>query len=115
MRIIHKYMTLSFLTTFLMTLFVFTFVMSIGIVFKVTDLLALGVSWKPILRILMSGLPTAMSFSIPISVLTACLLLFGRLSADGEITAMRACGIGLRQVIAGPLVVSLQVVQQKRR
>ncbi|NIQ74338.1 MAG: LptF/LptG family permease, partial [Gammaproteobacteria bacterium] len=74
---------------------VVTFVMSIGIVFKVTDLLAQGVAWKPMVRILFFGFPQAFALAIPVSTLTACLLLFGRLSADGEITAMKANGVSV--------------------
>jgi lipopolysaccharide export system permease protein len=41
------------------------------------------------------------------SVLTACLLLFGRLSFDGELTAMRACGMSLWQIIAPIIIMSI--------
>jgi len=75
--------------------------------FKITELLARGISWQPIVRILASGMPAALIFSIPISVLTACLLVFGRLSADGEISAMRVSGISIWHIASRPLVLSL--------
>ncbi|MBN1556621.1 MAG: LptF/LptG family permease [Lentisphaerae bacterium] len=107
MRILHRYLGGDFLLAFVLTLVVFTFVMSIGVVFKVTDLLARGVSWQPVFQVLLSGIPAALMFSIPVSVLTACLLMFGRLSADGEITAMRVSGVSAWSIASRPLLVAL--------
>ena len=110
MRIIHRYILFSFLTAFLIGLVVFTFVMSIGLILKATDLLARGVAWRPILKIAMTGIPATMAFSLPLSALSGTLLLFGRLSADGEVTAMRACGIGMWRIASGPLAISMAFV-----
>ncbi len=87
----------------LISLAVITFVMSIGAVFRMLDLVARGISGIGITRILLFNLPYIMSFSIPMSILTAVLLMFSRLSIDGEITAMRACGISIWQIIT-PIV-----------
>ena len=62
---------------------------------------------KPILQIMLSGVPQMLALSIPVSVMTACLLVFGRLSADGEITAMKACGVSLGQIMSGPVLLSV--------
>ena len=99
MNTLRHYVTTSFLTTFLATVAVFTFVLSIGGLFKLTDLVTRGVALRPLLAFFINGVPSALSFAIPISAITASLLLFGRLSADSEITAMRACGISLWQVL----------------
>jgi lipopolysaccharide export system permease protein len=94
-------------TTLLAALCVITFVMSIGAIFKVTELLAKGASWVPVMQVFLYSIPYSLGFSIPISALVSSLLLFGRLSADGEITAMKASGLSLWQIITGPLCVSL--------
>lgn len=104
MKTIHRYISGDFIVTFIMTLLVFTFVMSIGVVFKVNDLLARGVAWRPILKIVIAGMPAVLSISIPISVMTSSLLIFGRLSSDGEITAMRACGISMWEIASRPVL-----------
>jgi lipopolysaccharide export system permease protein len=106
MRILNRYLSAEFLFSFVLTFVIFTFIMSIGAVFKVSDLLARGVSWQPVFKILASSIPSAMIFSVPISILTTCLLLFGRMSADGEITAMRCSGISLWRSLSRPLVVA---------
>ena len=90
-----------------MALVVFTFVMSIGLIFKVSELLVRGVWWQPILQLLLGAVPALLALSIPVSLITSSLLVFGRLSADGEVLAMRASGISIEQMAAGPLLVGL--------
>lgn len=107
MRTLHRHIQNSFLVTCIATLLVITFVMSIGGMFKVADLLARGVAWRPIVQIFLLGLPAAISFAVPVSALTATLLLFGRLSSDSELSAMKACGISMWQVISRPLLISV--------
>lgn len=103
MRTLKNYIIKHFLLNLLVTVSILTFVLSIGALFKFTDLLARGVDPSAIFGLLLSGIPLALSFAIPVGTMIASLLLFDRLSADGEITAMRACGISIRQV-AGFLV-----------
>lgn len=107
MKTIHRHISVGFLVTFVMTLLVFTFVMCIGVIFKAGDLLARGVPWGPVFQIILCGLPAILAFSIPISVMTSSLLVFGRLSSDGEITAMKACGLSMAQVASRPLMFGL--------
>jgi lipopolysaccharide export system permease protein len=106
MKILHRYVTSGFLVTFLATLFVFTFVMAIGALFKANELLVRGVAWVDILRVFLWRLPSLLSFSIPVSVMTSSLLVFGRLSADSETSAMKASGISAWQIVLGPLTVA---------
>lgn len=106
MKTIRNYVAGSFVVSFLMTLSVFTFVMSLGVFVRVIDLLSRGIHWGPVLEMFAWGIPASMAFSIPISALTSSLLVFGRLSADGEITAMKASGINLYQVMTTPLLIS---------
>jgi lipopolysaccharide export system permease protein len=106
---ITRYIAKGFLITFIATLIVLTFVMSIGVIFKITDLLAKGAPWRPVIQIFLSAMPAALSLAIPVSTLIASLLVFGRLSADGEIAAMRACGLSSWQIICGPAVIALML------
>jgi len=107
LKTIRRYITLDFLITFAVALAILTFVMTIGVVFKATDLLGHGISWAMIFKYLASGMPATLTFSIPVAIVTSSLLVFGRLSADGEITAMRACGIGMWRIMAGPLALAM--------
>ncbi len=107
MKTLRNYITTAFLSTLLLTVVVLTFVVSIGGLFKLTDLVTKGVPPGPIFGVFLSGLPQALSFAIPVSAITATLLVFGRLSADSEITAMRACGIGLWRITSWMMPVAL--------
>jgi len=42
--------------------------------------------------------PTVLPYALPMGILTGVLLTFGRMGADGEITAMKASGIGLWRI-----------------
>lgn len=106
MKIIHKYIASSYINVFLAALLIITFVVSLGGIFKVIDLIAKGVEAAPILQLFSAGIPSAISIAIPLASLISVLLLFGRLSSDGEIMAMKACGMSLQQVSFYPLAVS---------
>ena len=102
-RVLNRYMLGDFLRNFLTTLFVLTFVMYVGAVVQAIDYMARGISGPLIMKIFALNIPFTLSFVIPMSVLTTVLLHFGRLSADGEITALKSCGVSLWQ-IASPLI-----------
>ncbi|MBN2302476.1 MAG: LptF/LptG family permease [Lentisphaerae bacterium] len=107
MRTIDRYIAGSFLLTAFMALFVFTFVLSIGIIFKITDLLAKGAAWQSVFQIFIYSVPASLTYSIPIGTLIGSLLVFGRLSADSEITALKACGVNIWRIVLAPIIISL--------
>ncbi|MEJ2746293.1 MAG: LptF/LptG family permease, partial [bacterium] len=77
---------------------VITFILLVGNVLRLLELLERGVAAGLIAKLFLSFVPYLLSFSSPMAILTACLLTFGRLSADNEITAMRACGISYYKI-----------------
>ena len=91
-RVFNRYLLGDFLKSFFLTLIVLTFVMYVGAVVQAIDYMSRGISGWLILKIFALNIPFTLTFVIPMSVLTTVLLHFGRLSADGEITAMKACG-----------------------
>lgn len=107
MRILDRYILRSTLVSLLTVLVVLTFVMSIGAVLKMTGLIARGVPAAPMLRLFLAGMPASLIFTLPVSALVSSLLVFGRLSADGEITAMRASGISLNRIVLPPAIVGM--------
>ena len=105
MFILNWYVTKNFLATFSMSIVVLTFAMTGANLMKVIEYISQGISPVIAGKFLLLALPMAMAFSIPWAALVSIMLVFGRMSADNEITAMRACGISILQIIS-PIIVS---------
>ncbi len=102
MKILHRHLLISHLSSLGLTLAVFTFVLLLGNIFK--DIVALlsnrSLDLWTIGYFLVLLLPYVLSFSMPMALLAATLLVMGRVSADGELTACRSCGISFFQMTA---------------
>lgn len=69
------------------------------------DLVGKGLSTWVILELISLNLAWMLVLSVPMSVLVATLMAFGKLSADNEVTIMRASGMSLYRMMA-PVVVA---------
>ncbi len=103
-RVFNRHFLADFSKSFLLTAGVLTFVMYIGSIVKAIDYLSRGASGALIMKVFSLNIPFTLSFVIPMAVLVTALLQFGRMSADGEITAMKASGVSLLQIAAPFLV-----------
>jgi len=110
LKILRRYLAADFTVTLLVALFMVTFVLSVGYIFKIIDIIVRGVPWRPVLLVLGASIPTSLKASIPLSALVGCLLLFGRLSSDCEIVAMKACGVRMRDVARTMFLVTVLLV-----
>ncbi len=110
MRIIRLYLIRELLKPVAVSLILFTFILLVGNLVKLADLLVnKGVSGLHILHLFALLIPTLLSYTVPMAVLTGTLLTFGRLSSDREILAMRASGISLFALSLPILTVGLLV------
>ena len=107
MRILHRYIAQNLVSTFLTSLVVLSFVMMVGLLFKATRYIAGGASFMSVVQFIGFGFPGTLSMSIPISALVSTMLVFGRLSADSEISAMRACGVSMRRIMLTPFLLGI--------
>ena len=73
---------------------VFTFVLLLGNLKDIVDLLInRGIDFLTLSQFIFLLTPYLLSFSMPLALLAATLLVIGRFSADNELVASRACGI----------------------
>lgn len=88
-----------FVHTFL-GLSVFTIVLVAGNTMRILEqLLTAGIGLGALVRVVGLILPSYMAYAIPTSLLFGVLLTFGRLSADGEIVAIRASGVSVSHLL----------------
>ena len=64
--------------------------------------------WKAV-EILLLKIPEFLAYSLPVSVILATLLTFGRLSNDSELIAIRACGVSLYRIVLPAVLLSIIV------
>ena len=106
-RILDRYIIRELLLPFLIGLLVFTFLLLIQPLAEQGErLIAKGVSWRLVARVLLTLVPQALAVTIPIALLIGLLIAFGRLSADRESVALQACGISIHRMLRPVLIVS---------
>lgn len=100
-RTLHRYIFLQVLAPFAAGLALFTFILLIARIMKLVEMVVnRGVPATQILRVFSFILPAFLEVTVPMALLLACLLACGRLSADSEITALKAAGLSLYQIAA---------------
>lgn len=101
MKIIDRYIVKEFLPPFFLGLLLFTFVLLLNRIFKLTDLIVTkGVSLLVVMKLFTYILPSFFTLTIPMAVLLAALIAFSRLSTDSEIIALKATGFSLYRLMA---------------
>lgn len=106
MKILKKYILKEVFVMFLFSLIIFTFVLVTGNLVKLADLVInKGVDISQVGKLFLFLIPFLLSYTIPMSTLSATLLVFGRLSSDNEITALRANGVSLSR-LTSPLIIT---------
>ncbi|MCS7190125.1 MAG: LptF/LptG family permease, partial [Fimbriimonadales bacterium] len=80
-----------------------------GYVFMITEYAVKGAPWPLVIQLALLYLPQIAVRTLPMGMLLATLLGFGRLSSDWEVTAARAAGVSLRRMMAPVFWLSLLV------
>ena len=99
-RILDRYLARQVLTSTFIAVAVLSVILVLGTVFRAmadglsSGLLTLG----QIPGLMWDSFGFSLSFTVPWGILTAVLLVFGRLSADNELTTMRMSGLSLARI-----------------
>ncbi len=107
-KIISRYIFREIAVPFLIILFVLTFVLLMGKILQIMDLMVnKGIRVLDIGHLIILIMPNFMLFTIPIALLISILIAMGRFSADNEITALKASGVSLIQLYYPVAIASL--------
>ena len=107
-KIISRYIFREIALPFFLILFVLTFVLLMGKILQIMDLMVnKGISVLDILHLVMLIMPSFLMFTIPIALLVSILIAMGTFSADNEITALKAAGVSLLQIYYPVAIASL--------
>lgn len=107
MKTLNWYVTRGFLGAFFMAIAILTFAMTGANLIKALSYLSQGVSFLTFCKFALYILPIVLTFTVPWAVMVAVMLVFGRLSADSEITAMRACGVSILQIVSPIMLITV--------
>ncbi|MFC1729255.1 LptF/LptG family permease [candidate division KSB1 bacterium] len=108
MKLLSLYIIRKHIGPFIFGFSVIIFIFLVDILIeKASMLLSRDVPVSVIVEILVLSLAWICALSVPMAVLISTLMTFGRLSADNEITAMKASGYGLHQAMFPVMLVGV--------
>ena len=98
--VLGRYVLKEHVSPFLFSFCVIMFLLVVDLILQKMDLI-LGKGISPLIVLELFFLNTAwmVALAIPMAVLVATLMAFGRMSGDNEISAIRALGVGVQQVV----------------
>jgi lipopolysaccharide export system permease protein len=112
MKLLDRYVSRQVLVSSIFAVGVLSVVLVLGRVFK--DLLEMLVNHSVPLEFILTFiayiLPFSLTFTIPWGFLTAVLLVFGKMSAENELIALRSSGVSIPRICASVFVISLLFV-----
>jgi len=106
-KIIDRYILKEIAFPFFMILFILTFVLLMGKILQLMDLMVnKGIRVTDIALLIIYLMPSFLLFTIPISLFVAIMMGLGRLSGDNELLVMKAAGMSLYR-LARPVFVAV--------
>ncbi|HEX6369630.1 MAG TPA: LptF/LptG family permease [Longimicrobium sp.] len=110
MKILTRYLMRAHLGPFLFSFFALTGVILINtLARRLADLAGKGLPPRVIGEFFVLALPATIALTFPMAVLAAVLFTFSSLTAENEITALKASGVDLRRMLA-PLLVAAGII-----
>lgn len=110
MKILTRYLMRAHIGPFLFAFFALTGVILINtLARRLADLAGKGLPPRVIAEFFVLALPATVALTFPMAVLVAVLFTFSTLTAENEITALKASGVDLRRMLA-PLLAAAGVI-----
>jgi len=106
-KVIYRYILKEISVPFFTGLLVLTFVMFMQKLLRLIELvLNKGVNLSEVMKIFFYIIPSFLANTIPMALLLGIIMAFSRFSTDNEITALKASGIGIHQLLLPVLLFS---------
>ncbi|MBI5267421.1 MAG: LptF/LptG family permease [candidate division Zixibacteria bacterium] len=107
MKILYRYILREHIAPFFFAFFVITFLLIIDYVPRIIDtVIDKNIGLGVVMELIGLNLAWMLALSIPMSVLVATLMAFGRLSGDFEIIAVKSSGINVLRIFAPLLLLA---------
>jgi lipopolysaccharide export system permease protein len=104
--ILSRYILREHIGPFFFGFSIITLIFLLNLLFReLSRILSKGLPWHVVLEFFMLNLAWIVALAVPMAVLVATLMAFGRLAADNEITAIRASGVSLYHIV-GPVLIA---------
>jgi lipopolysaccharide export system permease protein len=115
MKILSRYIIKESIGPFFFGLSIITLVLVMDFLVDIMNLIiSRGVKPFLVLELFALNLSWMLALSVPMAVLVAALMVFGRMASDNEITASRACGVSflklLLPMLGGAVVMTLAMI-----
>ena len=108
MNLYTRYILREHINPFLFGFFLVVFILVIDVVLQFLDrVLSKGIDPLTGFHLLFFNLAWIIALAVPMAVLISTLMAFGRMAADGEILAIKACGISFYTILRPILVISI--------
>jgi len=100
-RIIDRYIARELIVPFVLGIGIFTSILLVARILKLVEMVVnRGVPLLQVLKLFSYILPAFLEVTVPMALLLAVLVAFGRLSSDSEVIALQASGVGLYRLAA---------------
>lgn len=110
MKILNRYILREHIPPFLFSVFIITFILILETIPRIVELVIdKDISAIVVLELIFFNLAWMIALSVPMAVLVATLLTFGRLTSDSEIVAIKSSGINLLRVLI-PLLIAAGIL-----
>jgi lipopolysaccharide export system permease protein len=105
---LQRYLLKEHFGPFIFTLFVFMFLFIVKFLLQYSErIFGKGLPFEVIIEFIFVNLAWMVALTVPMSVLVATLMAFGRFSADNEIIALKSAGITVIRLLRSPLLFAL--------
>jgi lipopolysaccharide export system permease protein len=110
MNILDRYIVREHVGPFFISISLIMFLFTLNLALRILGrIVGQGLEFMVIIEFFFLNLAWILTLAVPMSVLVACLMGFGRLAGDREIVALKASGMGIVRMIRPVLIMGLLV------